>query len=341
VAASRPDRRGPRGRALVPPDGGRGAGRLGGFLTDLTERYSDRAAALEIWNEPNERWFWKPAPDPAAYAALLRAAYLAVKAVAPQLTVTSGGLSHNDAGFLTRFYDAAETLPDAAANRYFFDQLGLHPYTGDRSPDLVTDRARYQGTFGPVDENFLGMREMVELTAAREGTAKRVWISEFGYPTEATEWFAGTPDPRRAYFLSRAFALVRASGYVDGLGWYHSHPTPWDPPVYDLLTAQGETETFAQLTRETGARPATAGLVPPVRATTTGTVQVSGNRVGLRQAPARMELYVDGVLVASGTRSLAWDSRTVSGGPHRVQLVAWSAGGTTHTSAVQDTVVSN
>ncbi len=311
------------------------------FLTDLTARYADRLAGVEIWNEPNESWFWKPQPDAAGFAALQRASYLAVKQVAPDLTVTSGGLSHNDLGFLGAYYDAAAAYPDAAANRWFFDQLGLHPYSGDRSPDLLTDRARYQGASGPMDENFLGMSRMVKLTATREGAAKQVWISEFGYSTVSNPWFSGVPDSRRAYFLARAYELAQRAGFVDGLGWYHSHPTPWDPPGYDILTATGETETFAQLARTTGARPPTTTLVSPVGSSTRGVVRVSGNRVGLRSAPALMELYVDGALVASGSRALSWDSRSIGNGGHTVQIVAWESTGTMHLGPALRTTVQN
>ena len=46
----------------------------------------------EIWNEPN-RGFWKPAPDPARYTAMLKLAYAAIKAQDPSAFVVSGGLS--------------------------------------------------------------------------------------------------------------------------------------------------------------------------------------------------------------------------------------------------------
>ena len=36
----------------------------------VAQRYPE-AAAIEIWNEPNVHWFWRPRPDPARYTELL------------------------------------------------------------------------------------------------------------------------------------------------------------------------------------------------------------------------------------------------------------------------------
>jgi hypothetical protein len=331
----------PEDATWYPPTGPQELHAWAGFLTDLTARYGSQISAMEIWNEPNEQWFWKPTPDPRAYAALLRTSYLAIKRVAPGLTVTSGGLSHNDLGFLSAYYTAAGHFPDAARNNWFFDQLGLHPYSGDRSPDLVTTRARYRGTFGLVDENFLGMRAMVDLVASREGTSKHVWISEFGYSTETWREFRAIPDERRAYFLARAYALAAVTGFVDGLAWYHSHPTPADPAGFDILTPTRPTETFRQLARTTGASPPTTPLTLPLTGPISGVQRVDGARIGLNALPARMELYVDGQMVASGSRALSWDTRGIPNGSDQAQLVAWSRDGTTYMSPTQTVSVQN
>ncbi len=64
------------------------------YLTALATRYKGRIQAYEIWNEPNLdiEWGGNP-PDPAAYTRLLKASYEAIKAVDPDATVTTAGLS--------------------------------------------------------------------------------------------------------------------------------------------------------------------------------------------------------------------------------------------------------
>ena len=49
------------------------------FVRTLVGRYKNVIHYWEVWNEPDNAMFWKPAPDPAAYAIILKTAYRAVK----------------------------------------------------------------------------------------------------------------------------------------------------------------------------------------------------------------------------------------------------------------------
>jgi len=63
------------------------------FLSIAVSRYAPLGIRhWEVWNEPNLDGPW-PRPDAAAYAALLKAAYPAIKAADPAATVISGGLA--------------------------------------------------------------------------------------------------------------------------------------------------------------------------------------------------------------------------------------------------------
>src|SRR5207244_337600 len=91
---------------------------------------------VEIFNEPNLPYEWGGAPDPAAYARLLAAAYRGVKradqnvsviaAAVAQKTGARGG-SMEDADFIRGLY--------AAGGRDSFDVLGMHAYLGNFSPE--------------------------------------------------------------------------------------------------------------------------------------------------------------------------------------------------------------
>src|SRR3954463_6466396 len=54
-------------------------GKYSTFVHDLVTRYKSTVHYWEIWNEPNNSIFWKPAPNAVEYAALLKAAYRAIK----------------------------------------------------------------------------------------------------------------------------------------------------------------------------------------------------------------------------------------------------------------------
>jgi len=66
---------------------------FGSFLGALASHAKGQVWAYEIWNEPNlsSEWGNQP-PNPAAYVALLQAAYPAIKAADPAAFVITAGL---------------------------------------------------------------------------------------------------------------------------------------------------------------------------------------------------------------------------------------------------------
>ena len=98
------------------------------FLTAVATRYKGRIAAYEIWNEPNlDREWGDKQPDAAAYTAMLKASYQAIKAADPQALVISAGMSPTST-------DNAQAIPDlkfiqqmyAAGAQGSFDVMGIH-----------------------------------------------------------------------------------------------------------------------------------------------------------------------------------------------------------------------
>jgi hypothetical protein len=104
-------------------------GQVHDFAFDLANRYGTRVERYEAYNEPNLTDFWQPAANPNEYAAFLRSFYLGAKSANAGVTVTFGGISQNDVGFLRATYAALKSYPDAPVNNNFFDELGLHPYS--------------------------------------------------------------------------------------------------------------------------------------------------------------------------------------------------------------------
>jgi hypothetical protein len=70
----------------------------------MTERVPG-VDAWELWNEPDGSEFFAGGPQPARYAAMLKSAYGAIKAVQPGDTVVAGGMVGNDMDFLAALYD--------------------------------------------------------------------------------------------------------------------------------------------------------------------------------------------------------------------------------------------
>lgn len=195
--------------------------RWAAFVGDVVARYRGRIKQYEMWNEPNSPEFWKPGPSVEEFARLMRWAYYAARKADPGAKVVLGGLSTNDIGFLSAYYDAADAQwhREARAESYFFDVLGVHPYSAERSPTIRSPEHRNIGPYGVVDRNFIGFRGLRRVTDARDTVPKPVFIGEYGFSTRKT-WKPAVPDRLRARYLRRAYNLAADEEYVIGLAWY-------------------------------------------------------------------------------------------------------------------------
>jgi Big-like domain-containing protein len=179
---------GPRGAGPAPPGDPRDYARFAAELVRLTG-----PDALEIWNEQDSENFWTGAPDPAGYAALLRATYPAVKGVDPSVTVVTGGLVGNHYEFLEQLY--------AAGGAGSFDAVGVHT---DTACLLTSPKEYYRDPNGRVGRfSFTGYREVYDVMRANGDAGKGVWMTEIG-------WNTGSRKPRSC--KDGAVAGTRAEG---------------------------------------------------------------------------------------------------------------------------------
>jgi hypothetical protein len=126
--------------------------RYAAFVGYLAARYGTRLAAIEIWNEPdqaNEDYFAGP-NKPRRYAAVLRAAYPAIKQANPNIQVLAGSLVGSNGVFLRALY--------AAGIKGFYDGLAVHFYT-------LT----------------LGSLRAIHEVQLANGDSKPLWLDEFGW----------------------------------------------------------------------------------------------------------------------------------------------------------------
>jgi hypothetical protein len=122
------------------------------FVAYLAQRYGTRLAAIEIWNEPdqaNEDYFAGP-EKPQRYAAVLRAAYPAIKQANPNVPVLAGSLVGANGVFLRALY--------AAGIKGYYDGLAVHFYS----------------------LTLASLRSIHEVQLAN-GDTKPLWLDEFGW----------------------------------------------------------------------------------------------------------------------------------------------------------------
>jgi hypothetical protein len=164
------------------------------YARQLVLRYKDTVHDWEVFNEPNGG-FWKPKPDPVAYARLLKVTYAAVKSADPTATVVAAATAGVDLGFIDKMLAAGGTT---------FDALSIHPYNYPSTPEAG----------GLVS----GVRR-VRAVLARHGCGdKPIWITEIGWPNHATAGGATEEDTANA--LVRSLSLFRSEPLTGPYMWY-------------------------------------------------------------------------------------------------------------------------
>jgi hypothetical protein len=183
------------------------------FARAAVQRYAPQGVrAWEIWNEPNMDAFWRPAPNPSAYVALLTAAYPAIKGADAGATVLTGGLSPApDAAdgstlapvtFLEGIY--------AAGGGGNFDALGHHPSNYPYMP-MKPEPSNYNyNAFG-------GVTPALHQTMQAHGDgAKKIWATEMGAPTP----YNGMTTDYLAAYIREAYSAWGSWSYTGPLIWY-------------------------------------------------------------------------------------------------------------------------
>lgn len=162
--------------------------------------------AWEIWNEPNSAVFWSPAPDPDAYAELLKRSSRVIKAVDPEAKVMTAGMfitpqsegAINSIDFLRQVYDH-RGIADA------IDIVGVHPY----GPDTEASIDQVDKTRALVDE---------------VGDDASLWVTEIGWGSDpdAGKDLGKTPEQQGELLASTLGELLdrREELRLDGVIWF-------------------------------------------------------------------------------------------------------------------------
>ncbi|WP_395310575.1 Ig-like domain-containing protein [Mycobacterium sp. AMU20-3851] len=157
---------------------------FGDFVSAVATRYQGKVADYEIWNEPNYNGFWAPTPDAAAYTALLKIAYTAIKAADPTATVIGGsvaavaevpgGPAVNPVTYLSQMY--------AAGAGGYFDALAFHPYMYS---------VPFSAGEGRAGVPFVQAQQLYAVMVDNGDGNKKIWATEYGQPVseggEATQ----------------------------------------------------------------------------------------------------------------------------------------------------------
>ncbi len=184
------------------------------FVAFLAQRYRGTSvAAIEIWNEPdqsNQAYFAGP-EKVQRYAAILRAAYPAIKQADSAVLVLGGSLVGPKGLFLKALYEAGI--------KGYYDALAVHFYT----------------------LTVASLRAIHEIQLAN-GDTTPLWLDEFGwstcYPRQRIEQEQAcvTPSTQAANLANTIHAIARLP-YVSAAVVYKLQDSPGEQ--FGVLTAGG------------------------------------------------------------------------------------------------------
>ncbi|HEV2768768.1 MAG TPA: hypothetical protein VGV40_01105 [Solirubrobacteraceae bacterium] len=209
--------------------------------------------AWEVWNEADESEFWLGGPQPAAYAALLRATYPVVKARNPNATVVTAGMVGNNFGFLEALY--------ANGAKGNFDAVGVHT---DTACLIAAPDSYYREPDGRIGRYaFTGYREVHQVMARHGDGDKPIWMTELGWNTTTTApnscqngvWAgtkpAGVSEAQQAQFLTQAYECMAADPYLAVTMWFS---------LQDIRDHPGYAAGLGLLRTDGSAKPAYAAM---------------------------------------------------------------------------------
>ena len=194
------------------------------FVAYLAQRYGRELVAMEIWNEPDEsNQHYFAGPDKAArYAAILRAAYPAIKQVNPQVRVLAGAIVGSNGAFLRALY--------AAGIKGYYDGLAVHYYT-------LT----------------LGALRAIHEVQLANGDDTPLWLDEFGWSScwprvKLQEEQACVTQRVQAANVTSVFRALRRAPYVAAAVLYKLRDSSDED--FGLVSASGRRKpAFAALAR--------------------------------------------------------------------------------------------
>lgn len=222
------------------------------FAKAVAQRYGPKGVKTwEIWNEPNIQNFWRPAPNPQVYTAMLKAAYTSIKSVDPSAVVLSGGLSPAEdqpPGHITP-RDFLKTMYANGAQGSF-DALAHHPYSYPAPPGVAYPWSAWT--------QMAGLNPSLRSIMQANGDGhKQIWITEVGAPTSGAG-ITATPANFRLHLsathgdeqLQSAF-VEQAVTAVNGYEW--AGPMFWYS-YKDLGSARNDSENFFGIVRSDGSK---------------------------------------------------------------------------------------
>jgi phosphatidylserine/phosphatidylglycerophosphate/cardiolipin synthase-like enzyme len=239
------------------------------FMGAMAAHFRGRVHAYEIWNEQNLKREWDGVPLSASdYVRLLKGAYQAIKAADPGAIVVSGAptptgindgvVAIDDRTYLRQMYDAGL--------RSYCNAVGAHPSGYANPPDVYYTGGDYDPRRGYDDHPSFFFRNTMEdyyqIMASKGDGGKRIWATEFGWPT--VDGMGVSPNPGYEFAADinqsqQADYIVRA--YKWSRNWGHAGVMfLWNLNLWPVAGAGNEMAKYSIVRGDWSPRPAYTAL---------------------------------------------------------------------------------
>ena len=202
----------------------------------LAEHLRGTASVFELENSPNISpkgstngtgdGLW-PSPNPCGYTQLLKKTYAAIKQVRPDATVLVGGIGgvRDNTGRMAADTFLAALYANGA--RGSFDGVSYHPYS---NPNLPCSSADAVCTFSSVTsrKDLYGMKNgwnrmlnARSIMVANGDSAKKIWMTEYGGPTNGPAGGSHVlTEAEQATLLIAGYARNSQYSWAGPLCWF-------------------------------------------------------------------------------------------------------------------------
>jgi hypothetical protein len=190
---------------------------LGDFIQAMAERYGNKIAAYEIWNEPNlavENGGRVTAADAGRYVELLAESYNRIKQVSPAAYVLAGAPSSSgvnnptramaDLDYLRAMYEYKDGMI-----KDFFDAQATHPGGSANPPDTLWPElpSSAQGWTDDSTFYFRHVENVRNLMIEYSLGERQIWVTEFGW---------ATPNTTPGYEFGNQMTFERQAEFIIG-----------------------------------------------------------------------------------------------------------------------------
>jgi polysaccharide biosynthesis protein PslG len=184
------------GQYPYPPDTPEAQQAFTNWVIAVLQRYKGRGIIWEVYNEPNNKFFWPPQPNVQDYNTLALRVGEAVQQVAPGETFIGPAIVSSD-------YTYLEEVLKSGVMAYW-DGISVHPYRASRTPETVS-------------ADYFQFRKLIRRYRSANAVVPLI-SGEWGYPS--TSWEGYTFDEeKQARLLARQW-LVNLQNRIPISIWF-------------------------------------------------------------------------------------------------------------------------